>query len=96
MVNRPTGLRALTKAFGSSTLDLDSLRAFTRPVYFAVGGLSNPNNYKRMAERARTVFESYTLDVFEERSHVDPPHQADPSAQPKHYELTGRGQPANA
>jgi pimeloyl-ACP methyl ester carboxylesterase len=78
MVSRPAGLRALTKAFGSSTLDLDSLRAFTRPVYFALGGQSNPNNYKRMAERARAVFADFTLDVFEERSHVDPPHQAEP------------------
>jgi pimeloyl-ACP methyl ester carboxylesterase len=78
MVSRPAGLRALTKAFGSSTLDLDSLRAFTQPVYFALGGRSNPNNYRRMAERARTVFADFTLDVFEERSHVDPPHQAEP------------------
>jgi pimeloyl-ACP methyl ester carboxylesterase len=78
MVTRPAGLRALTKAFGSSTLDLESLRAFTRPVYFALGGRSNPNNYKRMAERARAVFADFTVDIFEERSHVDPPHQAEP------------------
>jgi pimeloyl-ACP methyl ester carboxylesterase len=78
MATRPAGLQALTKAFGSSTLDSESLRTFTRPVYFAFGGRSNPDNYKRMAERAETLFADFTLDVFDERSHVDPPHQAEP------------------
>lgn len=78
IVTRPAGLQALTRTFGSSTLDLQGLGAFARPVYFALGGRSNPDNYKRMAERAKTLFADFTLDVFDERSHVDPPHQAEP------------------
>jgi pimeloyl-ACP methyl ester carboxylesterase len=79
MATRPAGLAALTKAFGASRLRVDTLRSFTRPVYFALGGRSNPNNYKHMAERAAGIFPDFTLDVFAERSHVDPPHHAEPA-----------------
>jgi pimeloyl-ACP methyl ester carboxylesterase len=78
LATRPAGLAALTRAFGASRLCVDSLRSFTRPVYFALGGKSNPNNYKHMAERASSIFSDFTVDVFEERSHLDPPHQAEP------------------
>jgi pimeloyl-ACP methyl ester carboxylesterase len=79
LATRPAGLAALTRTFGASRLRIDRLRSFRRPVYFALGGRSNPNNYKRMAERASSIFPDFTLDVFEERSHVDPPHQAEPA-----------------
>ena len=76
---RPAGLAALTRTFGASRMCVERLRNLTRPVYFALGGRSNPNNYKYMAERASSIFPDFTLDVFEERSHVDPPHQAEPA-----------------
>ena len=50
MATRPAGLRAFLTAFSSSNLDLDNLRALEQPVYFALGGRSNPNYYGRMAE----------------------------------------------
>jgi hypothetical protein len=78
MATRPAGLRAFMQAFRSSTLDLDSLRTFDRPVYFAVGGRSNPDYYGRMAERAAAIFPDFTLDLFEERHHFDPPHRIEP------------------
>jgi pimeloyl-ACP methyl ester carboxylesterase len=78
MAKRPEGLRAFLKTFDASTLDLDRLRAFDRPVYFALGGRSNPDYYGRMAERARKVFSDFTLDVFPERHHFDPPHRIEP------------------
>jgi len=78
MASRPAGIRALTATFGSSTLDLDRLRAFERPVYFALGGRSNPDYYGRMAGRAREIFPDFTLDLFEERHHFDPPHRIEP------------------
>jgi hypothetical protein len=78
LATRPAGLAALTRTFGASRLCVESLRSFTRPVYFALGGKSNPNNYKQMAERASSIFPDFTVDVFEERSHLDPPHQAEP------------------
>ena len=78
MASRPAGLRAFITAFRSSTLDLDRLRKFEQPVYFAVGGRSNPDYYARMADRARELFPDFTLDLFEERHHFDPPHRIEP------------------
>ena len=78
MATRPAGLRAFIGTFGSSSLDLDKLRAFTQPVYFALGGRSNPRYYRRMAERAGDIFPDFTLEVFEERHHFDPPHRTEP------------------
>src|SRR5437588_7462667 len=62
MATRPAGLRAFTDAFRSSTLDLDRLRTLELPVYFAIGGRSNPDYYARMGERARELFPNFTLD----------------------------------
>jgi pimeloyl-ACP methyl ester carboxylesterase len=78
MASRPAGLRAFLLTFNSSRLDLDRLRSFERPVYFALGGRSNPEYYALMAERAREIFPDFTLDVFEDRHHFDPPHRIEP------------------
>jgi pimeloyl-ACP methyl ester carboxylesterase len=78
MATRPAGLRAFTNAFRSSTLDLDRLRTLELPVYFAIGRRSNPDYYARMSERAREIFPDFTLEVFEERHHFDPPHRIEP------------------
>jgi pimeloyl-ACP methyl ester carboxylesterase len=78
MASRPAGLRAFISTFTSSTLDLDALRAFQQPVYFALGGRSNPHYYARIAERAGAIFPNFTLDVFDERHHFDPPHRIEP------------------
>jgi pimeloyl-ACP methyl ester carboxylesterase len=78
MATRPAGLRAFLAAFSSSSLDVDDLRSFEQPVYFALGGRSNPNYYSRMAERARGIFPNFTLEVFDERHHFDPPHRTEP------------------
>ena len=47
-------------------------------MYFALGGRSNPDYYGRMAERAREIFSDFTLEVFTERHHFDPPHRIEP------------------
>jgi pimeloyl-ACP methyl ester carboxylesterase len=78
MAIRPAGLRAFLRTFSSSTLDLDCLRAFEQPVYFALGGRSNPDYYGQMAERAHSIFPNFTLEVFDERHHFDPPHRIEP------------------
>jgi pimeloyl-ACP methyl ester carboxylesterase len=78
MATRPAGLRTLIATFRSTTLDLDDLRGFKQPVYFAFGGKSNPSYYARMADRARAIFPTFTLEVFDERHHFDPPHRIEP------------------
>ena len=78
MASRPAGLRAILTAFEEGDLDLDALRRFERPVYFALGGRSNPDYYERMAMRLVDVFADFTLETFPERHHFDPPHRIEP------------------
>ena len=78
MATRPAGLRTFIATFRSSTLEIDRLREFEQPVLFALGGRSNPDYYGRMAERARGIFSNFTLEVFEQRHHFDPPHRIEP------------------
>ena len=78
MASRPAGLRTLFETFRASSLDLNRLRAFDKPVLFALGNKSNPDYYGRMAQRAVTIFPDITLEVFAERHHFDPPHRIEP------------------
>jgi pimeloyl-ACP methyl ester carboxylesterase len=78
MAKRPAGIRAFLDAFDEGDLDLDALRAFDRPVYFALGGRSNPDYYARMAERLAAIFSDFTLETFPDRHHFDPPHRIEP------------------
>src|SRR5258708_9110848 len=78
MATRPVGLRTFLTTFSTSSLDLDRLRAFRQPVLFVLGGRSNPDYYGRMAERARAIFPDFTLEIFPERHHFDPPHRVEP------------------
>jgi pimeloyl-ACP methyl ester carboxylesterase len=78
MARRPAGLAVLMSAFDQASLDLERLRRFNRPVYFALGGLSNPDYFARMAERLAKVFPDFTLETFPYRHHFDPPHRTEP------------------
>jgi pimeloyl-ACP methyl ester carboxylesterase len=78
MSSRPPGLRAFIHVFTSGELDLGAFKDFEQPVYFALGGLSNPDYYERMAHRLAGVFSDFTLEVFENRHHFDPPHRVEP------------------
>ena len=79
MAKRPAGVRAFLDAFDNGDLDTEALRAFGRPVYFALGGRSNPDYYGRMAERLAATFPDFTLETFPERHHFDPPHRIEPA-----------------
>ena len=78
MKKRPAGLRAFIDAFDNGDLDVEALRAFDRPVYFALGGRSNSGYYGRMAERLAAIFSDFTLETFPERHHFDPLHRIEP------------------
>lgn len=79
MARRPEGIRALMRSFHTYDLDRKALAAFDRPVYFALGGLSNPDQFSEEAERLSRVFADFTLEVFPERHHFDPPHRTEPA-----------------
>jgi hypothetical protein len=78
MTKRPAGVRAFMRTFRTYDLVRESLRRFDRPVYYALGGLSNSDLYGEIAERLSRVFGDFTLEVFEERQHFDPPHRIEP------------------
>ena len=78
MTKRPAGIRAFMRTFQTYDLDRESLRRFARPVYYALGGLSNPDMYGEIAQRLSRVFDDFTLEVFEDRHHFDPPHRIEP------------------
>lgn len=71
MAKRPAGLTAFIGAFDKAHIDFTRLRKFERPVYFALGGLSNPDYYGRMAERLRHVFPDFTLETYPDRHHFE-------------------------
>ena len=78
MANRPAGIRAILRAFKRGNIDRAALRSFDRPVYFALGALSNPDEYEEIAKRLSGVFPDFELEVFEQRHHFDPPHRIEP------------------
>ena len=78
MAKRPAGIRAFIRAFDEAQLDLDALRAFRRPVYFALGGRSNPDYFAQMAQRLAHVFPDFAVETFPQRHHFDPPHRVEP------------------
>ena len=78
MAKRPAGIRAFLHAFDRGDLDIRALRAFDRPVYFALGGRSNPDYYGLMASRLAAIFPDFTIETFPDRHHFDPPHRIEP------------------
>jgi pimeloyl-ACP methyl ester carboxylesterase len=78
MAGRPAGIRAIDRAFERTHIERGHLARFERPVYFALGALSNPDQYGEIAKRLSGVFPDFELEVFEERHHFDPPHRIEP------------------
>lgn len=78
MAQRPGGIRAFLATCRSYRLDRDALRAYDRPVYYALGDLSNPDEYGEIAERLARTFPDFTLEVYADRHHFDPPHRFEP------------------
>ena len=77
MLKQPAALGALHRSFESHDLDLGSLRDFRKPVYVAVGSLSNPA-WERMAERLGAALPNVEVEFYEGRHHLDAPHAAEP------------------
>jgi pimeloyl-ACP methyl ester carboxylesterase len=78
MPSRLAAIGGFIGAFDAFEPDFDTLRQFDRPVYFALGGRGNPDLYARIATRLGGVFPDFTLEIFAERHHFDPPHRVEP------------------
>jgi pimeloyl-ACP methyl ester carboxylesterase len=77
MAQRPAGLVTLARAFKEYHLDRQRYRRFRQPVYYALGSLSRPF-YERNAKTLAGLFPDFRAEVYEGRSHYDPPHRAEP------------------
>ena len=79
MATRPAGIRAFLRTFKTYDLDRARLAAFSRPVFFALGGLSNPDDFGEIAGRlSRVFFPDFHVELFPKRHHFDPPHLIEP------------------
>src|SRR5262249_10025475 len=78
MSSRPPTLKTVIQAFMQGELDLDVFTGSAPPAYFAPGALITPDYYARTAARLPPVFADFTLEVFEDRPHFDPPHRIEP------------------
>jgi pimeloyl-ACP methyl ester carboxylesterase len=78
MAKRPARITAFVRTFETYDLERDALQRFSRPVYFALGALTNPDQYEEIATRLAGVFPDFELEVFESRHHFDPPHRTEP------------------
>jgi hypothetical protein len=77
MAKRPAGLEALVRAFKTYPLNRERFRQFRPPVYLALGSLSCLF-YEREAKTLASLFPNLRVEVYEARSHLDPPHRAEP------------------
>ena len=79
MAQRPAGIRALMHVFRTEDLSKEALARFDKPVYYALGTLSNPDQFEDIARRLEAVFPDFTLETFADRHHFDPPHRVEPA-----------------
>jgi pimeloyl-ACP methyl ester carboxylesterase len=77
MALRPAGLKTLVSAFNHFDLPYASIRAFTKPVYLAVGGLSTQLELRK-AQVLESLFPDAHVEVYPDRHHFDPPQRAEP------------------
>lgn len=77
MAKRPAGLTAIFQAFNTYDLDQDRFRQFNQPVYYALGSLS-ARFFEQGAKRLGGLFPDFQVEEYEDRSHFDPPHRAEP------------------
>jgi pimeloyl-ACP methyl ester carboxylesterase len=77
MAQRPAGLKALQHAFNNSIIAYTRFSQFHKPVYLAIGSLSNPIEERKADVMAR-LFPDFQVEVYADRHHFDPPQRAEP------------------
>ena len=77
MAKRSACMQAMIQAFSVSKIEMGHLRRFQKPVYLAIGSLSNPIEERKAQTMAR-LFSDFQVEVYEGRHHFDPPQVAEP------------------
>lgn len=78
MSMRPAGIAAFAAALRRHAVSDDQYRAFTRPVLFTHGSLSNPR-WARMSQRLAAMFPDFRSELFDGVHHLNTSHQAQPA-----------------
>ena len=78
MAVRPAGVAAVIAAFAACELDFAPVIRARLPVLYVLGARSTPAWFAAMADRLAAALPDFTLEVFEDRHHFDPPHRAEP------------------
>lgn len=77
MVSRPAGIAGLIRAAKSARFDVETLRAYGRPVYVAMGSLSNPAWFA-ICDTLKGIFPNIKVEVYEGLHHLTPPQRIRP------------------
>jgi hypothetical protein len=77
MANRPAALPVFVQALREHHLDPTAYAAFTQPVLFTFGSLTNPR-WRVMRDRLQDYFPDFTSQEFEGLHHLNTSHQAEP------------------
>jgi pimeloyl-ACP methyl ester carboxylesterase len=77
MAKRPAGLRAIWQSFVHSEIRADLFRRFQKPVYLAIGSLSDGIE-ERKAGTLSMLFSDFQVEVYKGLHHFNPPHRAEP------------------
>ena len=77
MAQRPAGIDAMVNAFKAYHLNREPYHGFRQPVYYALGSLSR-SFFERNARTLASFFPDLRVEIYEGRSHFDPPHRAEP------------------
>ena len=78
MATRPAGVVAVMAAFAACEIDLAPIVRARLPTLYVLGGRSNPAFFAAIADRLASALPDFTLEVFDDRHHFDPPHRAEP------------------
>jgi pimeloyl-ACP methyl ester carboxylesterase len=76
MASRPAGIDAFTRAMDVHRLDA-RLSAFSKPVYYSFGSLTNPI-WREIRARLAAVFPDFTAEEYNGLHHLNTSHAAEP------------------
>lgn len=72
LLDRSAHFQPIWRSLREATLDIESLRSFSAPVYLPVGGKSHPR-FTLAAHWLGSLFPHSRVDIYQEQTHLDVP-----------------------